>query len=205
MKEALFFVLISYLIGSFPTAYVICRLLKGIDIRSSGSGNVGATNVARVVGKGYGALTLLLDVLKGFLPVFICGLFCGGYVVLSGAAVIAGHIWPVFLRFKGGKGVAAGIGVIIALNYIAAIAVFVLFFIILCLTRFVSVGSIVSAAVLPVVMWYLDEPLSVILFTAAAAVVAIYTHRENIKRLLKGTENKFSFSKKTSKGVGSRM
>ena len=196
MKEALFFVFVSYLVGSFPTAYVICRLFKGVDIRLSGSGNVGATNVARVAGKGYGVVTLLLDVLKGFLPVFICGLYFDSYVVLSGAAVIAGHIWPVFLRFKGGKGVAAGVGVIVALNYIAAIAVFVLFFIILCLTRCVSVGSIVSAAVLPVVMWYLDEPLSVILFTAVAALVAIYTHRENIKRLLKGTENKFSFPRR---------
>ena len=196
MKEALFFVLVSYLIGSFPTAYVICRLFKGVDIRLSGSGNVGATNVARVVGKGYGVLTLLLDVLKGFLPVFICGLYFEGYVVLAGAAVIAGHIWPVFLRFKGGKGIATGIGVIIALNYIAAVAACVLFGIVVCLTRFVSVGSIVSAVVLPLVMWYLDEPLSVILFTAVAAVVVFYTHRENIKRLLKGNENKFSFSRR---------
>ena len=196
MTRTLTFVMLPYLVGSFPTAYVICRLFKGIDIRLSGSGNVGATNVARVAGKGYGALTLLLVVLKGFLPVFICGLYFDDYVVLSGAAVIAGHIWPVFLRFKGGKGVAAGVGVLIALNYIAAVTVFVLFFIILCLTRFVSVGSIVSAVVLPFVMWYLDEPLSVILFTAVAAVVVIYTHRKNVKRLIKGNENRFSFSGK---------
>jgi glycerol-3-phosphate acyltransferase PlsY len=194
--EALLATVVCYLIGSIPVAYILVKGLSGVDIRTVGSGNVGATNAGRVLGKPGFAAVLLLDCLKGFLPVFIvlwllprdAALFCA-------AAVILGHAFPIYLHFSGGKGVATGLGVFLALAPIPVLAAVLTFIISVLITRMVSVGSILAAIVNAALVFilYLDW-LGLCLFTASAAVFIIVKHKSNIRRILSGTENKV-FSK----------
>ncbi len=193
----------SYLVGSIPTAYIFGRLYKGIDIRQHGSGNVGATNVFRVLGKGPGTLVLLLDIAKGVLATTLVGDLFGiesvlGRVVL-GMVVVAGHNWTVFLKFKGGKGIATSLGVLIGLAiklpmirpvvFITLLAWLIVFLI----SRYVSLSSLVASAVLPVSMVLTGQSPEVIFLGIIFCTWVFVRHRPNMKRLLAGTENRVSF------------
>lgn len=194
--ELLFAGIAAYLIGSIPTGYLIVKAKTGKDIRTVGSGSTGATNVKRVLGKNYFFLVMILDALKGALPVVLAKLFItagasyGLAPVIAAVAVIIGHSKSVFLQFKGGKSVASGVGTIIALNWIAGIIIAVVWGIITYSTKYVSVGSIIALLLSPFVMYFLHAPIAYIVYCALGAVYIVYLHRENIKRLIQGNENK---------------
>lgn len=190
----LLLVVISYLIGNISSAILIGRVTAGIDIREHGSGNAGTTNVLRTIGKKAAAATLVCDVLKGVIAVLI-GRFFGNEVLamVCGLAAILGHIWPVLFGFRGGKGIATGIGVIFTTVPIPAFACLGIGVALIVITRFVSLGSISGAALLPIVVYFYDE--TYFIWSLCMAVIVIYTHRSNIKRLVQGNESKISFSK----------
>ena len=194
----------SYLIGSIPTAFIFGRLVKGIDIRKHGSGNVGATNAFQVLGKPFGIIVLAIDILKGALPTFILPDLFGFnetiFRILIGVAVVAGHNWTIFLNFKGGKGVATSIGVLLGLSLkIPGLSiVFVLSVIIwsltLLITGFVSLSSMLAAFFLPFLMLIFDQSLELIILGLIFCVFIIWRHKSNIKRLLSKSESQLSFS-----------
>lgn len=190
-------VLVSYLIGSIPTGYIIVKLKTGQDIRTVGSGSTGATNVKRVLGKGWFFAVMLLDAFKGALPVIMAKLLVGDvhgmglFPVLAAIAVIIGHSKPLFLQFKGGKSVASGVGTILALNWQIGLLIALIWGVITYFTKYVSVGSIVALALSPFLMHYVGHaPLGYVAYCALGAVYIIYLHRQNIVRLIKGEENK---------------
>lgn len=187
--------LFAYLLGSVPTGYLI-GYFSGVDVRQAGSGNVGATNVARVVGKRQGLITLGADVVKGFLPVLLARQLGMDAAVtgLTGLAAFLGHLYPVFLRFRGGKGVATALGVIIAISPWGAAALFGVFFAVAALSRVVSLASMAAAASAPLVLWLLDYSPYVVGLGLLLAVGIIFRHRENIQRLMAGAEPRFDFS-----------
>ena len=196
--RSLLVLVIAYLIGSIPFGYLIVRTKQGGDIRQSGSGGTGATNVSRRVGKVAGVLTLLLDVAKGAAAVLIAQNVSGSAWVKAAAAiaVIAGHIFPVWLGFRGGKGVATGVGVFLVLAPMALLCAGVVFVSIVFFTRYVSLGSIMAAALIPLLVWLQNvfiEPFADLRPLLAAAVVGalliIFAHRGNIQRLARGTES----------------
>lgn len=187
----------AYLIGSIPTAYLMGRVLKGIDIRGHGSGNVGATNVMRVLGTQAGAATLAIDLLKGYLVVgLLAPLACPdpsrlpAARILGCVAVVAGHNWMIFLRFSGGKGVATTAGALLAMMPLVAVSIFGIFAVVVALTRYVSLGSIAAGVCIPVFAWAYGQPPAYLWFAAALAAALILKHRANISRLLAGTEKK---------------
>ena len=188
----LFACIIAYLLGSVPNGLLLCRAIWHIDIREHGSRNIGATNVYRTLGKGPGALVFALDFLKGFLAVYIAMLLVGTplSMVLGGIAAILGHSASVFLRFKGGKGVATGLGVIAMLMPAVTGVVFLAWLVIVFVTRYVSLGSIVGAALVPVLAFFFGGPTEYTVFGVLAAVLVIVRHHTNITRLLNGTESK---------------
>lgn len=184
--------ILAYLLGSVPSGLLLCRAVWHIDIREHGSRNIGATNVYRTLGKGPGALVFALDFLKGFLGVYIAMLLVGTplAMVIGGIAAILGHSASVFLRFKGGKGVATGLGVIAMLMPAVTGIVFLAWLAIVFVTRYVSLGSIIGAALVPVLAFFFDYPTEYLLFGVFAAVLVIVRHHANISRLLNGTESK---------------
>lgn len=192
--------LASYLIGSIPFGLLIGKS-RGVDIRAAGSGNIGATNVMRVVGKTWGILTLILDALKGVVSAAVLPLTVGESApellgLLCGVAAIAGHSFPIYLRFKGGKGVATSAGVLLGVTPAAfgvGIAVFLTLFV---LFRYVSLGSIGAALAVPIAAYFFREPLEVTLVLVLLAAVVIWKHKDNIRRLVAGTENRVGKSKK---------
>jgi glycerol-3-phosphate acyltransferase PlsY len=196
-------ILVSYLLGSIPFGYLIVSAKTGSDIRETGSGGTGATNVSRRAGKSAGVLTLLLDALKGAAAVLIARFILADvqngawWIAVSGIVAMLGHIFPVWLGFRGGKGVATGVGVFAVLAPVPLVCAGVLFFVVVWLTRYVSLGSIVAALSVPIFVWVetLVRPrvdsLPVLMATFAGALLIVYAHRENIGRLLSGTENKF--------------
>ena len=196
----------AYLLGAVPFGFLIARS-RGIDIRKAGSGNIGATNVFRAVGKGWGALTLLLDALKGLIPAALFPLLLGrmtqgepaaGDGVLFACLAIAGHNWPIYLKFKGGKGIATTGGAVIGIAP-AAFGVGLATWIVTCLvTRYVSVASILAAAAIPTAswLWFREDGILVPCILTLLGAMAILRHHGNIRRLLKGTENRFTFKKK---------
>ena len=192
---------IAYLLGSIPFGYLLVRLVRKEDIRQVGSGNIGATNVLRSGAKGLGIATLLLDLLKGYIAVRLARHIApANYDLAVGAAVAAvlGHVFPVWLRFRGGKGVATALGVFLALVPMAALVALAVFIVIVLLTRYVSLASILAAAVMPIAGLSL-APLRTPLVIAGflfLAVLIIVKHHANIRRLLAGTENRFGGSKK---------
>ncbi|MBU1007327.1 MAG: glycerol-3-phosphate 1-O-acyltransferase PlsY [Candidatus Omnitrophica bacterium] len=197
-------ILTAYLIGSIPTAYIF-GAVKGIDIRQHGSGNVGATNVFRVIGRVPGLTVLAIDILKGFLCVAcVAGFFLrlspvarpDLYKVFMALAVIAGHNWTIFLKFKGGKGVATSAGVVIGLIPKIFWLGFLAWSIIFSVTGFVSAASIVAAVMIPLLAFIFAEPTEIIIFMSILCLVIIYKHRPNIKRLLKGEESRISLFKR---------
>ena len=185
--------LISYLLGSIPFGYLLVKSTEGKDIRSFGSGNIGATNVFRKSRLG-GILTLVLDAGKGYLAVLMAGWLGGGIEWQAAAAVLAiiGHIFTIWLRFRGGKGVAAGLGAYLALSPLALVTTLGLFVLILLLTRYISAASIGAMASFPLWAYLYGEPAPLIWGAVLGAVLIIVKHHQNIRRLLSGTENRFA-------------
>ncbi|AFH62063.1 glycerol-3-phosphate 1-O-acyltransferase PlsY [Paenibacillus mucilaginosus] len=192
--------LIGYLLGSISFSFLAGKLLKGIDIRQHGSGNAGATNTLRVLGKGPGIAVLLLDVLKGIAAVWIGNALSGGdtlIMVLSGVSVIIGHNWPVFFGFKGGKGIATTIGVMATLAFLPSLFAGLIAIAAIVFTRYVSLGSLLFTALLPLFIWGMDRSVEVLVLSLLLFVFAWVKHRTNIVKLLQGKENKLG-SKKPS-------
>ena len=200
---SLVIVAIAYLLGSIPVGYLLVRLFRHEDIRSVGSGNIGATNVLRSGGKGLGAATFLLDTLKGAAAVGLGALLASFLLpsmpfrdaqALAAVSAVVGHMFPVWLRFRGGKGVATGFGVFLVAAPLAALSSIALFTVVLLITRYVSLASILGAGSFPVFAWFLVRGEKPALYIAAQIIVSlliILKHHQNMRRLVTGTENRF--------------
>ena len=199
-------IILSYLIGSIPTAYIFGRLVKGIDIRKFGSGNVGATNALRVLGKGWGAAVFIIDCLKGLIPVlFLASLLIQKNLALSdvllriilGMACVCGHNWTIFLKFKGGKGVATSLGFLLGLGFSVSGFIYVIILSILAwvlvfaFLRIVSLASIIASILLPVLSIVLRQQPEIIALSFILTILSLIRHKSNISRLLKGQESSF--------------
>ena len=194
--QILLVIICAYLIGSIPTGYIIVKLFTGQDIRTVGSGSTGATNVKRVMGKKWFFIVMLLDAIKGALPVVLSVLYATAFKnigllpVLAAVFAIIGHSKSIFLKFTGGKSVASGVGTLLALNWQAGLIIAAIWAVITWFSKYVSLGSIIALALAPVIMYFLKSPLAYVVYALIAAIYVIYLHRENIKRLKAGTENK---------------
>jgi glycerol-3-phosphate acyltransferase PlsY len=206
-KLTLIIAVVSYLLGSIPFGYLLVRIFRGEDVRQSGSGNIGATNVARTGSKGLAIATLLLDALKGYAAVkFAFWLAESGRLAIDSRTIfllaalaafcaILGHMFTVWLRFKGGKGVATAVGAFAALAPRAIVIAVVLFVIVVALTRYISLGSMVAAVAFPLLVWWLNPAerttAPILLLIAASSLLIVVRHKDNIQRLLSGTENRW--------------
>jgi len=184
--------IVAYLLGSIPFGYLIVRGKSGADIRETGSGGTGATNVSRRAGKAAGILTLLLDAAKGSVAVLIAKAFGGDDWVIAAAAIAAlvGHIFPVWLGFRGGKGVATGVGIFVVLAPVALLCAGVVFVAIVLLTRYVSLGSITAVVLIPVLVWVQSDSPTLLVAAIVGAALIVFAHRGNIQRLASGTESR---------------
>ncbi len=185
-------VIVAYLIGSIPFGYLIVRGKIGADIRQTGSGGTGATNVSRRAGKAAGVVTLLLDALKGSAAVLVAVRLThsDGLVALAAIAVLVGHIFPVWLGFRGGKGVATGAGVFLVLAPFALLCAGVIFLAIVFSTRYVSLGSMIAAASIPLFVWWRSDSQPLLIAAVLGALLIVFAHRGNIARLSDGTESR---------------
>ena len=211
MINFLLMVIISYLVGAIPTAIIYGKLTRGMDIREHGSGNAGATNVFRVLGWKAGLIVMLIDMSKGVMATALVYRLALGAVplepellqIIAGLAAVFGHIWTIFAGFKGGKGVGTGAGMILGIIPYAVLLAILVFVITVYFTRYVSLGSILGSITIPsyllVKKFVLSLPVStsLLIFGFSIPVLIIFTHRSNITRLIKGTENKISFKKQT--------
>ncbi len=197
----LIIIIIAYLLGNISTSYIIAKRFAGVDIRTQGSGNAGSTNVLRTLGKKAGALTFIGDVLKGFIAVLIARII--GRILnvdeatcayLAVVAVVIGHNYPVFLGFKGGKGVATSLGSMLGMNPIIALSCLAFFGVIVAITKYVSLGSILGIGLSPIIM-IINQNTKGLLVALFLTVSVCFTHRENIKRLISGTERKIGQKK----------
>ncbi|KAF0142258.1 MAG: glycerol-3-phosphate acyltransferase [Stygiobacter sp.] len=221
MLNLFFVIILSYLVGSIPTSILISKLVRGIDIRNYGSGNAGGSNVFRVLGWKWGILTIILDALKGAIAVIVVARF---YLdrfpfnnvtpfddftlvqIICGVAAVMGHVWTLFAGFKGGKGIATGLGVLIMIVTVDMALALGVFFLVVGLSRYISLGSLAAAVAVPLIMIIRENIFDVDIrgyhtilpFAILLALFVIYTHRANIVRLLEGSERKVSFSKKKS-------
>ncbi len=194
----------AYFLGSIPFGLVLAKLFGGEDVRKSGSGNIGATNVARVAGPLAGILTLVFDTAKGAAAVWLAGRVTNEsatWMTIAAFAVLLGHCFPAWLRFKGGKGVATALGVFLALCPLAAASALLLFLLCVAYWRYVSLGSVAAAAAMPLLIYFLwaphhAPPIVINVGTLAIAALVIYKHDGNVQRLVEGTEPRFSFGKK---------
>ena len=197
--------IIAYAIGSINFSVILSKKMAGFDVREKGSGNAGTTNMLRAVGKKAAAITLVCDILKGVVAILVA-MFIGNVVEeankpllvqIAGIAVILGHTFPIFFKFKGGKGVATSLGVLIMSNWQIGLICLVFALILIVLTQMVSVGSIAAAILYPVLTLFIPENYIVqgnyLIYSVILAVLVVFNHRENVKRLLNGTENKISF------------
>lgn len=199
-------IVICYLLGSIPTGFIFGKLLRGIDVRKHGSGNVGATNVLRVIGRVPAAFVLAIDIAKGILGVTLIADIAGGvpdmHRLLLGLSVICGHNWSLFLKFRGGKGVATSAGVLLGLGLsIKGLAAvfgigFLIWLIIFSLTRYVALSSISAALSLPVASTIFKQPREIVIFMVVISLFVVYRHKSNIKGMINGEEKKTSFLKK---------
>lgn len=190
MKEIVL-TLACYLIGSVPFSYLFSRYLGGVDIRSRGTGNVGATNVLRTLGMKIALLSLLGDVFKGVLAAWLGLAFGGeGLAALCTVAVVIGHCWPLFLDFRGGKGVATSAGALLVLMPLITLILLVTFVTIIAVSRYVSLGSVCAAVLLPLLVLVMREPWQYLLMTVVLAGMVLFRHRTNIERLRRGCESK---------------
>ena len=205
---------VAYLIGSVNFSVIISKKMAGFDVREKGSGNAGSTNVLRTVGKKAAALTLVCDILKGVVSILIANAI--GNIVkdmnkelllqIAGIAVVIGHTFPIFFGFKGGKGVATSLGVLLMSNWQIGLICLVFALVLMILTKMVSLGSCGAAVLFPVLTLFINEHYTVLtegkngkvyfIYSVILAIIVLYNHRSNIKRILNGTENKLSFSKK---------
>ena len=196
MIEVLIAILAGYFVGSIPTGYIIVKLMTGQDIRTIGSGSTGATNVKRVLGKKWFFTVMILDAIKGAIPVFCAVFFLHAFSkygitpVLAAASVLIGHSRSIFLKFTGGKSVASGVGTIFALCWQVGLLIALIWGIITYSTKYVSVGSIIALALSPFLMFAFKQPVGYVVYCAIGAIYIIWLHRENIKRLINGNENK---------------
>ena len=205
MVECAIVAIIAYLIGSINFSVILSKKMAGFDLRDKGSGNAGTTNVLRTVGKKAAIITLICDILKGVVAILIAilanklveGSNGALLVQFAGVAVILGHTFPIFFKFKGGKGVATSLGVLIMSNWQIGLICLVFALILIALTQMVSVGSIAAAILYPVLTLFIPQnyiiPGNYLIYSVLLAVIIVFNHRENVKRLLKGTENKISF------------
>ena len=205
MVESAIIAIVAYLIGSINFSVILSRKMAGFDVREKGSGNAGTTNMLRSVGKKAAAITLVCDILKGVVAILIAMLMNkifkdsnGALLVqIAGVAVILGHTFPIFFKFKGGKGVATSLGVLIMSNWQIGLICLVFALILIILTQMVSVGSIAAAILYPVLTLFIPQnyiiPGNYIIYSVILAVIIVFNHREKIKRLLSGTENRISF------------
>ncbi|HSA13046.1 MAG TPA: glycerol-3-phosphate 1-O-acyltransferase PlsY [Candidatus Paceibacterota bacterium] len=195
-------VLIAYLLGSIPTGFLVAKA-RGVDIRTVGSGNIGATNVFRILGTQAGIFVLLADAAKGWLAVFVVAKLVSDWLypqagpaaeewfsLAAGAAAIIGHNFTCWLHFKGGKGIATSAGVLAGLVPVALLIILAIWIVVFAFSRYVSLASICAAAALPFCAWLLGESRTIVLVLSALAALAIYKHKANIQRLLNGTENR---------------
>ena len=205
--------IIAYLIGSISFSVIISKKMAGFDVREKGSGNAGSTNMLRSVGKKAAAITLLCDVLKGVVAILIAILLGNIFkdsnkellLQIAGIAVVLGHTFPIFFGFKGGKGVATSLGILLMSNWQIGLICLVFGIVLIVLTRMVSLGSCMSAILFPVLTLFIDENYTVLtegkngnvyfIYSVIMAIIVLYNHRSNIKRILNGTENKISFKK----------
>ena len=196
METAVFIplLLLIYLVAAIPTGVVLPRLMGLEDVRSKGSGNIGATNVYRVAGKLPGFLTLLGDILKGFLPLLAVKLWLAPTPLqlgVAGVVAIVGHCYPVYLRFMGGKGVATAFGIFLLLDPQALLGGCLVFLVAVALTRYISLGSVLAAIAVPLLTLLFSRPLPMVLSACAIGALIVWRHRDNLQRLLTGTENRF--------------
>ena len=215
-------IILAYLVGSIPNSIIISKLVKGIDIREHGSGNAGGTNVMRILGWKFGMLTILLDALKGVIAVvLVARLYNGGMPfqnltpfddftlvqIIAGISAVVGHIWTIFAGFKGGKGIATALGMLIIIVTIDMLVAVSVFAIVVTVSRYVSLGSIMAAVAVPLTLIIRENLFHVNIegygtllpFVIFVSLLVIYTHRKNVIRLIKGNENKVSFSKNKTK------
>ena len=205
MASYIIVAIVAYLLGSISFSVIISKKMAGFDVREKGSGNAGATNMLRSVGKGAAALTLLADALKGVVAILFA-IIVGAIVKdtdkallvqIAGIAVVLGHTFPIFFGFKGGKGIATSLGVLLMTNWKIALICLVFALVLIILTKMVSVGSIAAAILYPVLTLFIPQnyivPGNYIIYSVILAVLIVFNHRENVKRLLSGTENKISF------------
>jgi glycerol-3-phosphate acyltransferase PlsY len=188
--------LAAYLIGGIPFGFLLVKLKSGRDVRDLGSGNIGATNVLRTTGRGLGFLTLLLDIAKGAFAVWLADRFLNGSpqaMALTALAVMAGHAFPVFLKFRGGKAVASFVGAFLYLTPLPLLAVLVVFAVVVAVTRYISLGSVLAAGFFPVSVFLIDHPPSIVLLAATVAgAFIVWRHRANLRRIHAGNENVFT-------------
>lgn len=212
-------IILSYLVGSIPTSIIISKAVKGIDIRNYGSGNAGGTNVMRVLGWKHGVLVIILDALKGAIAVVLVARLHYGVLpfqnvspfddftlvqIIAGISAVVGHIWTVFAGFRGGKGIATALGMLLMIITVDMLIAVGIFLIVVSISRYVSLGSIVSAMAVPLSMIFRENVLhthiegynTLLPFVIGVSLLVIFTHRKNLVRLINGTENKLSFSKK---------
>ena len=204
MIECAIIAIVAYLIGSINFSIILSKKMAGFDVREKGSGNAGTTNMLRTVGKKAAAITLVCDILKGVVAILIAiavgKIFKNSngalLVQIAGVAVILGHTFPIFFKFKGGKGVATSLGVLIMSNWQIGLICLVFALILIILTQMVSVGSIAAAILYPVLTIFIPQnyiiPGNYIIYSIVLAVIIVFNHRENVKRLLSGTENRIS-------------
>ncbi len=218
MLNLILIIILSYLVGSIPNSIIITKLVKGVDIRKFGSGNAGGTNVSRVLGKKYGILVILLDSLKGAVAVIlIARLYLGNFPfhnatpfddftlvqIIAGVAAVIGHIWTIFAGFRGGKGIATGLGVLISIVTLDMLLGLVVFALVVGISRYVSLGSVSAAVSIPIIMFIRENIFhaqvtgyyTILPFTVLLSLLVLYTHRENLKRVFSGNERKLSFKK----------
>jgi len=190
----------AYFIGGIPFGYLLVRWRTGEDVRATGSGNIGATNVLRSSGRAMGVATLLLDIAKGWVAVWLMAKYGSAepvWTALAGIAVILGHAFPVVLKFQGGKAVASFVGAFAYLAPLPLLAITILFIFVVAATRFISLGSIIGAGLFPLAVWMIDHPeMPLVLAALAGGIFIIWRHRANLQRLRAGTENVFTFSRK---------
>lgn len=201
----IFILIISYILGAIPFAYIMTRLLTGKDVRSYGSGNVGATNAARILGFKYGILVGLLDILKGILAVSLAKILLPVdsptyYLLFAALTVIIGHNWSIFLGFSGGKGVATTFGVIFSIYPLVFFVFLFLWITLILLTRYVSLASMISAIMVPIIVYIRTADIYHFLFTLLFALLIVFRHSSNIKRLINGSERKMSWPPGVKKG-----
>lgn len=220
MPNLLFIIVLSYLVGSIPISIILTKIKRGVDIRDYGSGNAGGTNVSRVLGKKYGVLVIILDAMKGiFAVVVISRLYFGSFPfpnttpfddftliqIMAGVASMIGHIWTIFAGFKGGKGIATGLGVLVSIVTLDLIVALGIFFVVVYFSKYISLASISAAVSVPIIMivreniFGVDIPSyhTLLPFVIGISFLIIYTHRANVERLLSGNESKISLLKKT--------